>query len=277
MSERPLRLGLVGHGIGHSLSPILHRAGLAALGLRGEYVLFEAPTEADLDRVVGLLHQGALDGANVTTPHKRAAMQRCDEAPVDGAPVNTLWRDAQGRLVGGSSDGPGLCLALRSRGVALAGRRVAILGAGGAAEAVGIGLRAVGAVIVAVVGRRPAAADLVAGRLGTRALGWDAPPPAAIDLLVHATRIGHGGCADDAALARLHPAWWAGARTAADLVYATEATAFERFGASRGANVLVGMGGEMLAAQAAISLGWWTGRPPPFGAMRAALLATKNT
>ncbi|MCB9738059.1 MAG: hypothetical protein H6747_02250 [Deltaproteobacteria bacterium] len=277
MSDRPLRLGLIGQGIGHSLSPMLHRVGLAALGLAGEYVLFEAPAEADLDRVVGELRAGAIDGANVTTPYKRAAAQRCDEAPPDGAPINTLWRDAQGRLVGSSSDGPGLCLALRRRGVVLAARRVAILGTGGAAESVGLGLRAAGAELVAVVGRRPAAAELVAGRLGAQALRWDAPPPMAVDLLVHATRIGHGGRADDAGLARLHPAWWAGARAAVDLVYATESTAFERFGMARGANVLGGIGGEMLAAQAAISLGWWTGHRPPFDAMRAALLATRNT
>lgn len=277
MSRQPLRLGLVGQGIGHSLSPRLHRAGLEALGLAGAYALFEAPAEADLVRVLGELRDGTLDGVNVTTPYKRAAAQRCDAAPTDGAPVNTLWRDGQGRLVGRSSDGPGLCLALLSRGVEVAGRSVVILGTGGAAESVGIGLRAAGAEVVAVVGRRSSAAELVAGRLGARALGWDAPPQVAVDLLVHATRIGHGGRADDAGLARLHPAWWAGARALVDLVYATEATAFERFGASRGANVLVGIGREMLVAQAAISLGWWTGRPPPFDAMRAALLTTRNT
>lgn len=272
-----LRLGLLGTGIAHSLSPRLHRAGLAALELEGDYRLYDAPDTDAARAVIDRVRSGEIDGLNVTTPFKRLARACCDRA-LGPAPVNTLWRDGSGVLVGASSDGPGFCAALRARGVTIAGARVAIVGTGGAAEAVALGLRDAGALVVGVVGRNAPVCAALAGALGAHALGWSEPLPAAVDLLVHATRIGHGGHADTSPLAALDPSCWTDTTAVVDLVYAADgATPVERYAEALGARVLGGIGAEMLAAQAAISLGWWTGREPPFQAMRAARSTTRST
>ena len=134
-------LALLGHPVAHSRSPAIHAAALAALGVDARYLAFDVRPEALGAAVEGLRALGAL-GANVTVPHKRAVMAHLDRvepaAAAIGA-VNTIAREGDA-LVGSNTDAPGLVRSLEDAGVALAGRRVWVVGAGGAARAAVAGL-----------------------------------------------------------------------------------------------------------------------------------------
>ncbi len=134
-------LGLIGHPLGHSLSPVLHQAALAEAGLVGDYALFPIPPlpegQPALLETLQRMRQGELQGLNVTIPHKQSVLPLVDEltpsAKAIGA-VNTLIHHS-GRLIGHNTDAPGFLadvsqLPLRKSKTAL------LLGAGGAARAV---------------------------------------------------------------------------------------------------------------------------------------------
>ena len=287
-TEPPVRLGLVGTGIGHSLSPTLHVAGLHALGIAGSYERFEAAGPREALAVIDRLRRGELAGLNVTTPFKGLAASELDVPADDVASqsANTLWmRD--GRLCGGSSDGPGLLLALAAVGIQVRGLRVGLLGAGGVASAVTASFVAAGAQIVWVVARDPVARARVAHRCGAAARAWDDSELPAVDLCIQATRIGHGAV-DDRALADLEraaietigPALWQLDALFVDLVVARHGdTPWQRSALNAGLprrqgpgrGVLSQSGAAMLAAQAAISLGWWTNAEPQLRPMATAI------
>src|SRR5690606_13374264 len=136
-------------------------------GLDARYLPFAVAPEALEDAVRGMRALG-LRGVNVTLPHKQAVMAYLDEvdagARAIGA-VNTVVAEA-GRLTGYNTDAGGLCRSLEEAGVALAGRRVTIVGAGGAARAAAYGLAAAGARSVTILARRAAAAEALAEALG---------------------------------------------------------------------------------------------------------------
>ncbi|TNF27476.1 MAG: hypothetical protein EP329_19365, partial [Deltaproteobacteria bacterium] len=108
------RLGLVGHPVGHSLSPAIHEAALASCGLIGEYALLDRE-ERELAALVAELRRGERHGLNVTIPYK-LAVARCVDALAGAATalgaVNTLVRDGE-RVVGHNTDVAGLVRAVR--------------------------------------------------------------------------------------------------------------------------------------------------------------------
>ena len=294
-----LRLGLAGVGIGHSRSPVLHAAGLKALNRPGRYERFEAPTEASFLALVARLRAGDLDGLNVTTPWKHLAAASCDQvfradatgglialtAP-ERTPVNTLFvRD--GLLCGTSTDGPGLGLALELSGVALEGRAIAVIGAGGAGASVAHWLMARDAPLRWISNRSPEPAERLVAALGARPDGghvevvpWAHPEAmASAEIVIHASRVGHGQEGEEAEFTGRqlqHLPWQAWAKTAiiVDLVYGNTPTAAQRCARAAGApdsRVLRHSGASMLACQAALSLGIWTGTAPPVQAMQAAM------
>ena len=133
--RKPARLAVLGCPIGHSASPVMHQAALDAAGIEARYVRLEVPVGRVGEALARLRELGFI-GCNVTVPHKLEAMAACDEvaesARVLGA-VNTIRFDADG-MHGFNTDGPGFVRSLASElGVELAGRKVAILGAGGGA------------------------------------------------------------------------------------------------------------------------------------------------
>lgn len=140
-------VGLVGYPLGHSLSPAMHNAALKALGLDWEYVLFEVEPKELAEAIKGLraLH---IAGFNITIPYKETILPMLDEvtnlARVIGA-VNTV-KNQEGKLVGYNTDGPGFIDSLKN-GANLnpKGKKVVILGAGGASRAVSVMLAEAGA------------------------------------------------------------------------------------------------------------------------------------
>lgn len=134
--------GVLGKPVGHSLSPAIHNAAFRALGLNFVYLAWQVDTIGDA--VKGLRALGNFRGASVTIPHKVAAMQFLDHveptAKRIGA-INTIVAD-KGELSGYNTDATGALRALREGGVELKGRRIVVLGSGGAARAIAVALAA---------------------------------------------------------------------------------------------------------------------------------------
>ncbi|HKY16103.1 MAG TPA: shikimate dehydrogenase, partial [Microthrixaceae bacterium] len=177
----------------HSLSPAIHQAAFAATGLDWTFVAFEVPPES-LDAAIEGMRALGIAGLSVTMPHKEAVVDLVDElspAARELGAVNCV-ADVDGRLVGHNTDGDGLMAALDAEGVDVAGRRVVVLGAGGAARAVVRSLALRGAEQVVVVNRsadRAARAAALAGEAG--AVGGVESLSSA-DVVVNATPVGMG-------------------------------------------------------------------------------------
>jgi 3-dehydroquinate dehydratase/shikimate dehydrogenase len=246
---------LLGRPAIDSLSPAMHNAGFAALGLNAVYVPVESRDVAGFREFANLV---GMRGASVTIPFKRDVMPLVDEvAPTAAAAgaVNTIVVRA-GRWIGMNTDADGFLEPLRKRLPALAGVRAVILGAGGAARGVALALRLEGA-HVAISARRPEAAKTVARAIGAAVAEWP-PRPGSWDLLVNATPVGsagESGCVP-------FPGPFDGSLVY-DLVYDPDPTELMR-AAELGKCPAIG-GLEMLVAQAERQFEIWTGQRPPAG------------
>ncbi len=259
---------VIGSPVRHSLSPAIHNAACAALGLDWAYVAFEVAPGRAGDALTAVRVLG-LRGLSVTMPHKHDVAAAVDEivpaAAALGA-VNCVEHRADERLVGHNTDGDGFVDALVAGPGSRAGQRCVVLGAGGAARAVIDALARHGAGEIVVVNRsadRAAeAASLagVVGRVGTPADVHDA------DLVVNATSIGMGS-----GELPLDPGLLRPGQVVADLVYHPLDTALLQAANAAGATPIDGLG--MLVHQAARQIRIWTGLDAPVDVMRAAALA----
>ena len=264
----PTLCGVLGHPVGHSRSPAIHNAAYAELGLDWRYVKLPVPPDLFGETVRALPGSG-YRGANVTIPHKLAALRLADAASPAARAVgaaNTLTF-ADGRIEAENTDADGLIDAI---GEPVAGLRALVLGAGGAGRAAAWALREAGAAEVAVWNRTPERAEALARELDV--IHVAAPRPA--DLLVNATSVGLDPApGDDAALAQLGLSALDPPPRVVDLVYRHGAsTPVQAWAARGGASVVDGL--EVLVRQGARSFELWTGRPAPVEAMRAAARAS---
>ena len=128
---------IIGDPVEHSLSPVMHNAAFKELGLNLVYMAFTVTTKELKTAIMGARSLG-LTGLNVTMPHKNAVMNYIDEvdATVKGiGAVNTILSN-HGKLIGYNTDGNGAMIALQENGVDPEGKRLVLLGAGGAAKAI---------------------------------------------------------------------------------------------------------------------------------------------
>ena len=267
-THEPVVLGLVGHPIGHSISPAIQEAALAALGLPAVYLPFDVGTES-LDGLLHAAHRLHLRGFNVTIPHKETMAHKLDELDGDAqrlGAVNTVVIE-EGWTKGHNTDVFGFRISLRSLGLRVGDRRVLVVGAGGAAKAV-----------VHVVLREGAHVEITnrtIARSKALADAFDEPvdviPMDSLarrgpwDLLVNATPVGTKGFANglpvpESVVAR--------ASFVYDLVYNPPNTPLLQ--AAKRLNRPGTSGLEMLLQQAAKSFELWTGHSAPFEAMRRA-------
>lgn len=265
---------LLGQPLVHSLSPTLHNAAFAALGIDAHY---EArPTApADLASAVAALRASDCFGANVTAPHKRAVIDHLDDvsgkAVALGA-VNTIVNEG-GRLVGSNTDAAGLERWMREAQIDPAGQPVLVLGAGGAARAAVWALAELGASSVVVLNRTVEhAEDLVTSlrqRFPDVYLLWGKldeatePPRAPWRVVVNATSLGHEGSAP-----AVHPGCYSRDSVAIELAYNPPETLFMAAAKQAGARAENGTG--MLLHQAALAFECWTGQAPPMAVYEAA-------
>jgi len=281
-------VGVLGDPVRHSLSPAMHNAALAELGLDWIYLALPVAA-ADLAAVLPALEALDCRGLNVTLPHKRAVAGLVAElSPLAqrlGA-VNTLVRRPQGGWLGTNTDVEGFLAPLRQGD--WRGKRALVLGCGGSALAVLAGLESLGCGSIAVAGRNPTAlAAFVAGcrpwLADLEALSWsgDHDPQllqalATADLVVNTTPLGMAAASDAAAAARSPLVAAALERlqphcSLYDLIYTPRPTALLRAAAARGCPCYDGL--EMLVQQGAAALRLWSGlNQVPVAAMRRAAL-----
>lgn len=266
---------MIGDPVGHSLSPVLHNAAFAALGLDWVYVAFPVAAGNGADAVAAMRTLGVA-GLSVTMPHKAAvagAVDRLTPIAKRLGVVNTVSLSAStGETVGDNTDGDGFVDSLRvDEGWDPAGRRCLILGSGGAARSVAPALAAAGAADVAVLARRPDTADEVAALAGD--VGRAAAGPhevAKADLVVNSTPVGMVTHDDELPLG-VAPDHLGPGQLIADLIYNPPLTPLMSVARRRGALAVNGAG--MLLHQAGRQFQSWTGKRPPLEAMSAALLA----
>jgi shikimate dehydrogenase len=266
MSGPHPRAFVVGHPIAHSRSPLIHGHWLAAHGIPGSYERLDVAPAAFPDFVRGLAASG-YRGGNVTLPHKEAAFALADgltpRAETIGA-VNTLVVGPDGRIRGDNTDAPGFCAHLdQSLGAdwpARAGGTAVVLGAGGAARAIVVGLAERGAARILVANRTPARAQAVAALAPgiADAIAWDDLPAALREagLLVNTTSLGMKGQPPLALDLAPMPAGAA----VADIVYAPLETDLLAAARRRGLAAVDGLG--MLLHQAVPGFEAWFGLRP---------------
>jgi shikimate dehydrogenase len=258
------RLAVLGYPVAHSRSPAMQTAALAALGLAGkwEYGAVEVAPERFEARVREMAEEG-FAGANVTVPHKQAALALAD-APSEVAreigAANTLVFTSEG-IGAHNTDADGF---LRSLPGSPGGKRALVLGAGGAARAIVWALGRERAT-VEVWNRTPERAERLCGELG----GTTVPDPdqAAYDVIVNTTAVGLKG-EDPFTELPLSAERFVVEQTVVDMVYAEGGTALLRAAEGAGATVVDGI--EVLVQQGALSLKIWTDQDPPLEAMRTA-------
>jgi 3-dehydroquinate dehydratase/shikimate dehydrogenase len=254
--------GVVGSPLTHSASPAMHNAAFGSIGRDAVYLPFPA---ADADDFVTFARALGVRGASVTIPFKIALWDRVDEADAVArriGAINTI-REIDGRWIGGNTDATAFLRPLRER-VPLAGTRVAVLGAGGAARAVVAALAGTEA-CVSVHARNRAQAEEVS-MTASGAVGPMPPEPGSWDLLVNCTPVGMFPNVDATPIAAAALT----GRYVYDLIYNPTRTRLLREAAAAGCHTIGGL--EMLVAQALEQFEWWTGVKPPAGVMREAAL-----
>ncbi len=269
-------VGVLGHPIGHSLSPRMHNAAFQAQGIDMVYLAFDVPPEHLHQAMLGL-RALSFRGANVTIPHKEAVMAHLDEVEATAArigSVNTVVND-DGRLIGHNTDKSGFAAALRGlRPEGARGLTCFVAGAGGAARAVVAALIDDGAREIQVYNRTPERAVL----LCSQAASWGSRGCIAVsehelfaaareaDIIVNATSVGLIPSVKESAIPVdiLHSR-----HIVMDLVYGPGPTALVREANARGATAIDGK--EMLVMQAASSYELWAGLRAPVDVMRRSI------
>lgn len=256
--------GLIGHPLGHSLSPAMHNAVYEALGLDWVYLPFDVSDDVGLRRLVAAIRSMNFVGFNVTMPFKQAMLELCDEvamaASMAGA-VNAV-HCSDGRLVGYNTDGRGLLEALQAEAQFVpAGKDVVIYGAGGAAGATIVALILAKAASVTVINRDVDHGEELIERMSPHlgavrgqalASGTGEEAVRGADLIVNATPVGMRP--DDTSPV---PAEWLGpGQVVFDMVYGTvEPTALVASARAKGAVGLDGL--SMLICQGATAVDIW--------------------
>jgi len=266
-AERPGQwLAVLGMPVAHSLSPRIHNAALRAAGRRERFGAFEVPASASALRL--LLHVApriGMLGASVTAPHKVDAARASDgdESVRRTGAANCLRFEPSpdggiDKVRSTNTDFTALRRLLQPH--VRRGEAALVLGAGGAARAAIAALQDLGA-SVSFASRDHARAAEVAKASGASWIPWDKRGEVRAGILVQATPLGSSG--------EPSPVDVAGARVAAELVYASGATDFQRKAASAGATVIDGK--AILLAQAEDAYRFWFGAAPDHRAMAAAL------
>lgn len=269
---------VIGYPVRHSLSPAIHNAGFAALGLDWAYLAFEVAPDQGEAAVRAMIPLG-IRGLSVTMPHKDAAASAVDELTPEAEALGAVncVVNHDGHLVGHNTDGDGFVASLRTdHGFEPAGRRCVVLGAGGAARSVIVALAGAGATDIAVVNRTPnraVEAARLAGEVGRVA---DVSEVAAADLVVNATSIGMGASPgndeSDPADLPVAPELLQSHQVVADLITHPRQTPLLLAAERRGATPVPGLG--MLVHQAALAFSLWTGQEAPIAAMWEAVKRT---
>ena len=264
--------GVIGDPISHSLSPSLQNSAFAALEMDAVYVSFRVSSSSLGDALRGLLALN-VQGINVTVPHKSEVFQYLDEvtdtARKIGA-VNTLRNDS-GHWIGENTDAIGFIRSLKPLGLNLSGSSVGMLGAGGAARGVAVGLLEAGVSQLHICNRNHARAvalvELLQAsfcRQSVNAVTLEELEKEELSLLVNTTTVGSDGYSSPAKLNRFD-----NLSAVADIIYRPSRTPLLLEAEKLCLPNL--NGGGMLLHQGTAAFSFWTGRAAPEIIMRKAL------
>ncbi len=258
------RYGVIGQPISHSLSPRIHRRFAEQTDQRLSYEALEIAPE-DLPT---FFSSTQLAGFNVTLPHKQRVFDLLavvsDRAAAAGA-VNTVYRHEAGQLCGDNTDGAGFIEDVAGR-LPLAGRRILLLGAGGAAQGIVAPVRDAGVSELVIANRTYDKAVRLAEKVGASAIRWEELATAKpFDGVIHSTAAGHKQMPDLPICLVKDGSW------CYDLSYGPAARPFLAWGEAQGCQVQDGLG--MLVEQAALSFAIWRGVRPKTAPVLAELRA----
>lgn len=257
--------GIIGHPVAHSMSPAMHNAAFRALGLNAVYLAFDV---TDLDAALSGVRGLGIKGVSITIPHKEAVLRFLDEIdPVAqriGA-VNTIV-NRSGRLSGINTDCTGALSAIEEV-TSLRGRKVLVLGAGGAARAVCAGLADRGAA-VHVANRTPERARALAEAFNLTWSGLERLGDIEADILINTTSIGMGPDYNETPMEK---GFLGSFEVVMDIVYSPLKTRLLKEAGDAGCKTINGL--NMLLYQAEAQFEFWTGQKAPRDAMKGALNA----
>lgn len=278
LSGHTLPFAVLGHPIGHTLSPIMHNAAFQSLGLDAIYLAFDV-APANLLDVLGAMGRMGFKGVNLTVPLKETAFKglgNLDETARRLGAVNTIEFTPDG-LKGHNTDGKGFLTAVReSFDYSVKGGTLFVMGCGGAGRAVAITASVEGAsrLILADIDEsrcRAVSRDIATYSPATR-VEWAGVSPAdwarlvpEANLIIQASPVGMK--AED--VCPLPPSAFHAGQLAFDLVYNRPSTCFTQAATEGGARASNGLG--MLLHQGAESFTIWTGKPAAVAVMRQAL------
>ena len=272
MSAALDRYGVVGHPIGHSLSPFIHGMFARETGQPMSYRLYDVSAGQFARFVTGFFDEGGR-GLNVTVPHKIAAAEAANELTTraaHAAAVNTLALRDDGTILGDNTDGVGLVRDLCDNlGLVITNRRILIIGAGGATRGVLAPLLGLSPTLVVIANRTPERSAALAAAFAdlgaTQGVGFEDVGSEPFDLIINATSASLSGDMPPV------PAGAVGRATVCyDLAYGRAATVFVDWARAHGcAQALQGWG--MLVEQAAEAFRLWRGMRPATATVMAAL------
>jgi shikimate dehydrogenase len=283
-------VGLIGYPVSHSLSPLMQQAAFDAMNVEAEYVLWETRQD-HLAGKIASLRSPAILGANVTIPYKEEVLQwidECDSLVTRIGAINTIVnRDS--RLIGYNTDAPGFISTLCEAGpypFDCDGKKVVILGTGGAARAACVGLLEKGVGEVVLLGRNEAQLQKILRHLNTLAVKIHSTSHvvgalfsdsdvteflSTTDLVVNATPVGlKSGDSTLLIDVKAIPI----SALVMDMVFNPPLTPLLRTARSHGCQVLNGL--SMLLYQGALAFELWTGQPAPIKVMQKALGLAKE-
>jgi len=275
-------VGVFGSPVAENPTGLMQEAAFAALGLNFRYLTIEV-REPDLAAAMAGMRAMNFRGINCTIPHKVAVLRYLDQVAPDAAlmaAVNTVRREGD-RLIGENTDGKGFLRALREADINPKGKEITLLGAGGAARAVGVELALAGARSITLVNRTVERAEPLLRLLTAKTpatvefVHWTKPyaVAASCDLLINATSIGLHP--DTAALPDVDFDSIRSGLVVCDVIPNPPDTRFLQESRHRGATTLDGLG--MLVYQGAVAFEMWTGQPAPVAVMHRALAEAFGT
>ena len=256
--------GLIGNPVAHSLSPVMHNQAFAATGYNGVYLAFRVTDPGTAIKGIAALN---FKGVSVTLPHKVAVMEYLDAVDETAArigAVNTIVNN-QGRLIGYNTDGAGALEALRTR-TSIKDKSVALIGAGGAARAIGFGLVAAGG-RVTILNHTRVSGERLAADLQAQFLPLDKWAPNHYEILINTTPVGMHPETDATPIPK---ADLSKDMVVMDIVYNPLETRLLKEAAAGGCRIINGV--DMFVSQGAQQFDLWTGKKAPAEVMRKAVL-----
>ena len=285
ISSKSQVCAVIGDPVSHSLSPQIHNAAFSAAGEEMVYTAFHV-RKGDLERALNGVRALGIKGLSVTIPHKVDIIPFLDEVDPDAlatGSVNTVV-NSSGILIGFSTDGPGAVRALRSSSVSIEGKKILMLGSGGAARAISFALRSLEPLpklnILGIDETETAALvrDLNSkdrgrweredspargGRLDQESLEQAIPET---DIVIHSTPV---GMSPETSCSLVPPGLFRHGQVVFDVVYNPRETTLLKEAKNAGAITISGLG--MFINQAAIQFELWTGKPAPMETMTRAV------